>query len=391
METADAVVVGAGLNGAATAFFLLRAGLRRVVILDAGLPNAGASGAAVGLLRTHYDNRPETEIAAASMPWFREWAERIGGDCGWMQTGFYRFVEPDELDNMRANVAVQREFGVEVEIIDPADLARRAPEFDHSGIGAVLLEPQAGTADNAKATTSLLKAASAIGGELRPYRRATGLLTAAGRVTGVETDKGAIAAPVVVLAAGAGCREIAATAGIDLPLQARAISAAAVIGPPDLRIPGSYMDPVTNSWVTPREQGQAIIAAPHGKSGKPADPATFDREFGRECATDWLGPVARRLPAMAGATLANWWWRADCYAPDGKPLVGAVGALPGLFLNTAGAGKGHKVAPALAIGLAELIAEGAAKTVDLSPFGMERFSGPAYNWGNHQYRHRVIG
>ena len=117
-ETSDAVVVGAGLNGAATAYFLLQRGFRKVVVLDAGLPGAGASGAAVGLLRSHYDNRPETELAAKSMPYFRNWPELIGGDCGYVETGFFRFVEREELAKMRANVAVQREYGETVEILD---------------------------------------------------------------------------------------------------------------------------------------------------------------------------------------------------------------------------------------------------------------------------------
>ena len=91
-----------------------------MVILDAGLPGAGASGAAVGLLRSHYDNRPETELAAKSMPYFRNWSELIGGDCGYVETGFFRFIERDKSwPRMRANVAVQREYGETVEILDP--------------------------------------------------------------------------------------------------------------------------------------------------------------------------------------------------------------------------------------------------------------------------------
>ena len=93
----DAIIVGAGLNGAATAFFLAQKGLTKTVVLDADTIGAGASGAAVGLLRSHYDNRPETELAALSMPFFRNWPELVGGDCGWIETGFLRFIETGEL------------------------------------------------------------------------------------------------------------------------------------------------------------------------------------------------------------------------------------------------------------------------------------------------------
>ena len=196
----------------------------------------------------------------------------IGGDCGWRGTGFYRFVEPHEIANLEANVRFQREFGVEVEILEPDVLQDRLPEFDHHGVGAVLFEPGAGTACNAKATASLLKHVCAEGGELRAYCRAMGIETAKGAVRTVHTDKGTIHAPLVVLAAGAASRELAATVGVDLPLGNQDHIRGRDRDTDNLRIPGSYMDPMTNSWLAPREQCSAIITAPHGRTGKKADP-----------------------------------------------------------------------------------------------------------------------
>lgn len=390
-ETRDAVVVGAGLNGAATAYFLLQKGFRGVAILDADQPGAGASGAAVGLLRTHYDNRPEIELAARSVPYFRNWPELIGGDCGWMPTGFFRFVEPHELGNMHANVAVQREFGERVDILDADEIHRIAPEFRVDDIGAVIHEPQSGTASNSRATFSMLKQACANGATLRPFTRATRIEVENGRVTGVVTNQHRISTPVVVLAAGSWSKALAATCGVELPLVAKEIRVAEILPPETLRLSGSYMDPISDSWVTPRQQGRALISVPNPRAGQPTDPDSYDGDFTRADAATGLIAVRKRVPGIDPATVVRWWTRPDCFAPDGKPIIGAVEEVAGLYLNTASAGKGHKVAPAAGLGLSELIAEGKSSTVELTPFGLERFREGLKPWSGSEYGKRVIG
>jgi sarcosine oxidase subunit beta len=391
VETSDAIVVGAGLNGAATAYFLLLQGFRKIVVLDSGMPGSGASGAAVGLLRSHYDNRPETELAARSMPYFRNWSELVGGDCGFVETGFFRFVETHELARMRANVAVQREFGETVDILEPDDVRRIAPEFRVDDIGAVVHEPHSGTASNSRATISMLQQACARGAELRPFAKVRTIDIGSGRVQGVALDGHSIASPVVVLAAGAWSKVLAATCGVDLPLVARSIRVAEILPPEGLRLSGSYMDPISDSWISPREQGRALISVPNAAAREPVDPDTYDAAFTRAEAAAGLVAVQKRVPGIDGSTVVRWWTRPDCFAPDGKPIIGAVEGVGGLYLNTAAAGKGHKVAPAAGLALSELVAEGRSSTVDLTPFGLDRFNSPLKPWSDSEYGKRVIG
>ncbi|MDH6232232.1 sarcosine oxidase subunit beta [Mesorhizobium soli] len=384
-HTCDAIVVGAGLNGAATAFFLARKGIGRIVIVDSGMVGAGASGAAVGLLRSHYDNRPETELAVKSLTFFRNWHEAVGGDCGWMPTGFFRFVEPEEISKMEANVAVQRALGETVQILDISEARRIAPQFSFNGIGAVVYEPGSGTADNHEATVSMLRRACAHGAELWPFTRATAIEVEAGRVTGLMTDRGRIASPLIVLAAGLGSKDLAALCGIKLPLVEKTIRVAEILPPETVQLSVSYMDPVSDSWITPRCQGRAIVAVP------PAHAADSVAEFSRTDAERSLPPVARRLPGIENSIVVRWWARADCYAPDGKPLIGGIDGVDGLFINTAGAGKGHKVAPAAGMALSELIVDSKATIADITPFCLTRFDAELRPWSDTEYSKRVIG
>ena len=388
-ETADAIIVGAGLNGAAVAFFLQKKGFGRILVLEADMPGSGASGDAVGLLRSHYDNRPETELAAKSLPWFRNWRDMVGGGCGWLPTGFFRFIEAAETAKAHANVAVQREYGERVDILD-RDVARLlAPQFSYDGVGAVVHEPDSGTADNHAATVTMLRQACAGGVELRPFTRVLRIEAGGGQVTGVVTDKGRIASPVVVLAAGVGCKPLAATCGVDLPLVAKTIRVAEVLPPEDVRLSVSYMDPVSDSWITPRDQGRALIAV--SPPSVAVDPEADSSGFSRRHAATGLPPVARRLPGIENATIVRWWSRDDSFAPDGKPIIGAADGVEGLYLNTAAAGKGHKVAPAAGLALAELIADGKPKVADIAPFGTARFRKAPAPWSDSEYQKRVIG
>jgi glycine/D-amino acid oxidase-like deaminating enzyme len=104
-----------------------------------------------------------------------------------------------------------------------------------------------------------------------------------------------------------------------------------------------------------------------------------------------LDRVTRRLPALADAVVIRTWTREDAFAPDGKPLIGALGGLDGLFVNTASAGKGHKVAPAAGLALSELIVDGTPTTVDLAPFAVTRFSNEPRAWSETEYTKQAIG
>src|SRR3970040_260221 len=105
-ETADAIIVGAGVHGAALAFHLGEAGMKPV-ILERSTAAGGATGRSSGLVRMHYDVEADARLAWVSHGYFANWADRVGGDAGFVRTGFVQLVPPNEADALRANVAMQ--------------------------------------------------------------------------------------------------------------------------------------------------------------------------------------------------------------------------------------------------------------------------------------------
>src|SRR5512144_2480531 len=115
-DTADVIIIGAGVQGASLAFHLAQRGVKPLV-LEKRFIAAGATGRSSGLVRMHYDVRQDTELAWVSFQYFRNWKEMVGGDCDFTRTGFVQLVAPGDVERMKCNVAMQQEIGVPVLLI----------------------------------------------------------------------------------------------------------------------------------------------------------------------------------------------------------------------------------------------------------------------------------
>src|SRR2546421_3775305 len=118
-SSADAVVVGGGVVGASLAFHLASRGMKRVVLCERRFLAAGASGKSGALVRMHYTNEPETRLARESLTYFANWAELVGGNCGFRPVGFMALTPPDQREHLEANVAMQQRVGVNTRLILP--------------------------------------------------------------------------------------------------------------------------------------------------------------------------------------------------------------------------------------------------------------------------------
>ena len=129
-QTADAVVIGAGVMGASIAFHLAQAGVGRVLVVERGAVGGGSTAASGAIIRMHYTNALESRLALASLDYFQHWGDRVGGrdgDCGFRPVGFAMLVGPDNADRLRRAVAMQRALGVATAAIGPDELRALLP------------------------------------------------------------------------------------------------------------------------------------------------------------------------------------------------------------------------------------------------------------------------
>src|SRR5512146_360615 len=178
-STAEAIIIGAGVQGASLAFHLAQRGLKPLV-LEKQFVAAGATGRSSGLVRMHYDFRQDTELAGVSFQYFRNWKEMVGGECGFTRTGFVQLVSPADCDLLKANVAAHQQLCVPVFLIDADDLKRLAPAFATEDVKLAAYEPESGYAMPSDTASALLTAARAKGARLIQDCAVTGLIMRGG-------------------------------------------------------------------------------------------------------------------------------------------------------------------------------------------------------------------
>ena len=186
-QTAEAIIIGAGVMGASLAFHLTRAGLHNVLVVDKKGLCGGMTAKSGALVRMHYTNEPEARMAFASLRYFQHWGDMVGGACGFTHTGFIMTVSPENAARLRHNVAMLQQVGVNTQVITAQELQALQPACQVGDLVVAAYEPESGYADPRATTTAFMQRAQQQGAMLREGVMVTGLRTAGGRVVGVDT------------------------------------------------------------------------------------------------------------------------------------------------------------------------------------------------------------
>lgn len=386
-RTADAVVIGGGINGASVAYALAARGLRAVLVEKAAMAS-GASGRSSALVRMHYTNEWDARLAWASFPVFTHWSEIMGGPPVFTHTGFVNVVGPEDAAALRHNVEMLRGIGINTVALTPQELRDLQPFTNVADIGAAAYEPDSGYANPAETVEGFRRRIVELGSTVLQWTTVTGVARSEGRVRGVETSAGRIDAPVVVVAAGAWAPRLCAQLGVELAARPKAIDTVQVARPPELAEPHMiFIDHVQGTYFRPESTSLTLVGVPCQEWD--IDPDTLPTGLPPHAAGQGAEILTHRIPAMEKATLARGYRAFDCYSKDRKAILGAVPGMDGLYLATAFSGSGFKIAPAVGTCMAELIVDGAAKTVDITAFRPTRFAEGKPLVGRWEYRPRL--
>jgi sarcosine oxidase subunit beta len=370
-QTADVIVVGAGVHGASIAFHLTQRGAR-VIVVERSVIGAGATGRSSGLVRMHYDLLAETRLAWAAFPYFLEWAERVGGDCGFTRTGFVWIESADEADRLRTTVADHRALGIDAAVVDADDIRRLAPALRVADDEIAAYEPESGYADPTATATGFLRAARERGATLVQGAEVAAIPVTGGRVTGVETTKGSFSAPVVVNAAGAWAARVAAFVGLDIPVTTWRHDTGYLGAPAGMPRPlPVVIDNPGEQYLRPEGEELVLIGLEdHNELGGSPDRDTAEAEAGFQVfATE---RIVGRVPSLIDATFRSAHAGQDGLTPDQRCILGQAGP-DGFYLDCGHSGTGFKTSPSIGLAISELILDGAARSSDITPFALERF------------------
>lgn len=366
----DAIVLGAGLMGAATAFFLARRGAN-VTLIDRAAVGAGATVASFGNIRRSGRHPAQLPLAARSLALWGEAARLLGRDVEFRATGHLRLIfDAEGLAQMHAYARAAEPFGLGLEEIGPADLRARFPGLGPAAIGASL-SPRDGSANPRLVAPAFAAAAAELGARVVDL---AGAVTATRTATGfaVETAKGAFGAEVLVNCAGWHGAALAAQFGEAVPLVPHG-PLMAVTEPLPHRI-----RPVVGEWGAAHgaylrqvERGNVVFGGAVDRVA--VDPVTgFARPDPMRLPAQ-LRAVLRLCPALADVAVIRQWSGAEGYVQDMLPVLGPSGTTPGLFHAFGFCGHGFQLGPGVGDALAELITTGACET-PLDPMHIRRFA-----------------
>ena len=217
---AEIVVIGGGIIGCSTAYHLTKEHNADVVLIEQGQLTCGSSFHAAGLVGQLRSSASITRLLKYSVELYDTLEGETGLATGWKRNGGLRLANNDERwTEIRRQATTARSFGLEMHLLTPAEAGELWPLMDASDLVGAAFLPTDGQANPADITQSLAKGARMHGARLIQEVAVTGISVDDGRVTGVITNKGAIACDKVVDCAGQWAGEVGAMAGVRVPLQ----------------------------------------------------------------------------------------------------------------------------------------------------------------------------
>jgi sarcosine oxidase subunit beta len=310
-------------------------------------------------------------LSLASVPMITGFTEQHGLPLDVAQDGYLFLVRTEELwrDFAAAN-ALQRSLGVDAELLSPEDAAVVAPGIELAGVVGASYGAEDGIADPSGLTQGYGTLARRAGAEIELGVAVDTIRVLGETVVGVSTRGGDVDAPIVVNAAGPWAGELAATAGVRLPLEPiprHVLVTGAFPGAPQRRT--LVIDAVTSFYF--HREGAGVLMG----MGNPDEQASFDLAPDDAFVADALLPTALAVfPPLERAGIEHSWVGLYEMTPDRHPIVGPS-PVQGLLLANGFSGHGFQHAPIIGKLLAELIVEGAATTVDVSGLSLQRFEG----------------
>jgi sarcosine oxidase subunit beta len=367
-KTADVVIIGGGIIGVSIAYHLALKKAGRIVLLEKGQLGEGSTSRCAGGIRTQFSTEINIRFSLEALRTFDRFKEEFGVDPEFRRIGYlFLAMSEREMEVFRQNLQLQRRYGIPVEILDPHEIKKRWPYLKSDDILGGTFCAWDGYAGPSEVLAGFAGGARRAGVKICEGVEATGILLDGGRVSGVRSKEEEISSPIVVNAGGPYAALIGKMAGVEIPVKPlrRQIFITAPFKLSDQTIPltidfhrGWYFRPEVDGFLLsgPLDREPSFnVAIDYGARLEAAENAMF------------------RVPAFEKASIARGWAGLYEISPDNHAILGSFPGLQGLILANGFSGHGFQHSPVIGKVISEVITEGRATTLDISPLSIERF------------------
>lgn len=367
--SAEVVIIGAGVMGAAIAYHLANSGVRDVVLIERDIPGAGSTAKAAGGVRCQFSDEVNITLATRSLEVLRNFQRDFGIDID-LQTNGYLFLldNEEDMETFARNVDLQRSMGLDSRILTVTEAARLSPYINPTGLVGAAFNPGDGHCTPEAVVSGYITAARALGVRVIKSCEVVGIETDGATVRAVVTTRGTIGCAQVVCAAGAWSGLIGEMAGVELlvtPLR-REIMVSEPVDFDTTDMPFT-IDFSTSFYFHPEGPGLLF--------GAPDEIDHWGFEERRD--PEWLGTLSEliehRAPALGDVRVKHGWAGLYEMTPDHNGLIGQAEELEGFFYACGFSGHGFLMGPAVGEVLADLVM-GRTPFLDVSALDTRRFA-----------------
>ncbi len=367
----DVVIIGAGVHGLATAYYLAKHGITDVAVLDKAYLGAGGSGRNTAIVRANYRTAEGSRFYAESLKLYEEMARELEFNVMLSQQGHLTLAHTDRsVAGLRERAEVNQVLGINSRLIFPQEIAALVPGLDMSDrprfpIQAGLYHPPGGIIRHDAVVWAYGRGANRLGVELHPFTEVTGISVQGGAIAGVSTSRGEIKTGTVVNATAGWSSLISKMAGVDLPIVTHPLQAF-VTEPLKPWLNTVIVSGTLHVYLSQTGRGELVIG------GVIDHYSTYNLSSTLPFLEQTAADAVELFPFLEDVRVMRHWAGICDLTPDFSPIMGPVEELKGYYLDVGWGTYGFKAGPISGKMVAESIATGKVPEL-IAPFQYSRF------------------
>lgn len=368
---ASVVIIGGGVMGLSTAYHLASAGVRDVVLLERAGFGAGSTCKAAGGVRAQFSDAVNIELGNRSLRTFETFKQTFGQEIDLHQVGYLFLLDnPAHVAAFEANVALQNDLGVDTRMIDVAQAKRLSPLIETDGLLAAAWGPRDGHCTPESVVLGYAGAARRAGARLVRGVEVTAIDRDGDEIRTVHTTRGPIRTGTLVCAAGAYSAQVAAMAGVHLPVEPLRRQIITTGPAPDVAGDVPFTIDFSTSLYFHREGPGLLVGM-----SDPDETPGFKLHRGEEWLPRLGEAIERRAPRIGEYGIAGGWAGLYEMTPDHNALVGQAEGVSRFLYATGFSGHGFLMGPAIGEVMRDLYL-GRPPVVDVTALDVKRFDNP---------------